>query len=197
MGIDSHAFRTSEINQLDEALTAGRNEAQTQSIEIITNFLITKSEIVTQTKQCYRAMAEIVNDSDMTSVHFKEIFNQCDSFDQKYGETIDNVWFILMEIETTLHERIEETNAKFAEKIKTMLNDFLKKVEIIFDQIKTVCVEFFKMLNEKKVDKSNELYFNLIANSSNDNVSTIDRREDLLVTRAKKWLSELLQKYEL
>lgn len=61
---------------------------------------------------------------------------------------LDEIWYKLMDLEMTLHERIDNANATFAHKIQDMLHEFIESAELYFVEISEAEAEFSDRLHE-------------------------------------------------
>lgn len=187
---DNFNDRTREISEYEEAISESRNAAQSEGIELIDIFLKEKGDFVEQMKGTNTLALN--NQIDST-----EKGSKCESLHQRYETLIDNVWYSLMEKETTLHERIEEIRQYFSANITTIVNDFMSQVQQLFAVIRIACEEYFKMIEEKiqanEIDDSELDKF--CASDRVQQLAVIDRREGDLLDQAKEWLTTHLEKY--
>lgn len=189
---DNYNVRCEEICQYEEAIAESRNAAQLEDVELIDNFLKEKNDLIDEAKSIYCAIGEM-RENDCA-----EKISECESLHQKYEILIDNVWYSLMEKETTLHERIEEVRELFASNIKTVVHQFTENVPHFFAVIRIASEEYFKMVEEKI--RANEIGDEQMEKSCemdrNQHMAVIDRREADLLFRVRDWLSTRLDKYK-
>lgn len=188
---ENYAVRCEEISQYEEAIAESRNAAQSKDVEMIDSFLKEKNDLIDQ----YRTIAEIRR-SDASGCAEKT--TECESLHQNYEILIDNVWYSLMEKETTLHERIEEVRELFASNITTVVRQFKENLPQFFAGVRIGSVEYFKMIEEKiraseindeQVQKSCEM-------DRNQHMAVIDRREADLLFQVSNWLTTRLDTYK-
>lgn len=189
---DNYNNRTREISEYEEAMSESRNAAQSEGIELIDIFLKEKDDLFEQVKCTYHHTLAKKNQMDPTKKA-----SECESSHQRYETLIDNVWYSLMEKETTLHERIEEIRQYFSTNITTIVNNFMGEVQQLFAVVRISCEEYFKMIEEKI--QTNEIDDKKLNEScTSDRVqqfSVINRREADLLDQAKEWLTTHLEKY--
>lgn len=192
---DNYNIRSQEIGQYEEACADSRNAAQSEGIEMIDNFLKERNDLIDQAKCMYCTLAEIVKHNASDSA--KKIA-ECESLYQKYEILIDNVWYSLMEQETTLHERIEEIQEYLSSNITTIVDQFVDNVQQLFAVVRIASEEYFKMIEEKILaNQINDEQLNkFCALDCAQHLAVIDRREADVVFQAKKWLSMHLDKYK-
>lgn len=68
-----------------------------------------------------------------------ELFDQ---LKRKFDQLVDETWQILMEIEISIFERVEEANIQFGHTINSMLNEFIELARTLFVQIREAELNF-------------------------------------------------------
>lgn len=190
--MDNYQIRCQEIRQYKMAISESRNAAQRESIELIDIFVKEKNDSIAVTKSAYYALAENIK------IDVAEQTNECELLHQKYETLIDNLWYSLMEKETTLHECIEEIRIYFSTNITTIVNQFMDSVQSLFAVARIASEEYFKMFEEKiHGQKINDEQLNKFCSLDRAaHSAVIDRCESDLLFQAKKWLSQRLDKYQ-
>lgn len=168
----------------------------------------------------------------MTKSHFHQInelahdsiehhHHQHDTINEKFMLAIDNIWYTLMELETTLHERINKTMIVFNGIIREIIENFIDRCNDGFACIRSACVDYIQMCIAD-VDNDSHSHnhhhsnnqFGLVSSFSlkrNDqfeqrleqkrsmqarHMNIINQRMDSLCSQAQKWLSEIMAKNE-
>lgn len=182
--------RHQEIDLYDESIARSRNAAQSEGIELIANFTAEKNDLIVQVKRVYHAMA---NSNKGNEAHSQE----CESLHQKYETLIDNVWYSLMEKETTLHERIAEVGELYSAHLNTIVNQFKKNVLPNFAGIRIASEEYFRMIGEKvkATGKADRQLMEFCESDQKQHLAVIDKRENDLLLQATKWLKTHLDTY--
>lgn len=195
LGKANYIERSQEIDLYEEAVAESRSTAQSEGIELINIFLVEKNDLIEQAKSKYHTLAQIIQEGDGDSA---ENISECESLHQKYEILIDNVWYSLMEKETTLHERIDESRESFSTNMTKIVDQFLKSVQQLFAVIRIACEEYFKMIAEKiqANEFDDEQLDGFCVSDRSQHMAVIDRREDDLLFQAKKWLSTQLEKFK-
>lgn len=196
-------------------MTNEQKEIQTKSIEMIDKFLMEKIDLIEMTKGYFHQINELAHDS------IEQHHQQHDTISEKFMLAIDNIWYSLMELETTLHERINETMIEFNETIREIIENFIDQCNERFDCIRSACVDYFRMSIADDDDDSHthshrhsNNQFGLVSwlslkrkdhfeqhleqkrSLQNRHMNIINQRMDSLCSQARKWLSEVIAKNE-
>lgn len=175
-----------EINQLDESFEKARCSVQTKSIGILNEYLAAKIEIANDTKRLMRR-----GDSSELFAH------ELDALKQHFDRITDSVWFNLIEIETLLHERINETRNVFAANIHRLIGSFLQTVRPIFEEIKIAGQEYYRLVGEK-YDR-NEFHDDVVAEAikidRNAHWETSQKIQDDFFDCVNDWMVAMLATY--
>lgn len=203
------------MKHFDKALANGRMEIQTKSIALIDKFLLEETNSIEMTKGYFHQMNELAHDP------IEQYHHQHDTISDKFMLAVDNIWFSLMELETTLHERINETIIVFNVTIREIIENFIDHCNERFDCILSACADYFRM---SFADDDNERHnhshhhsinqFGLASSFSlkrkdhfqqnfeqkrsmqNRHMNIINQRKDSLCYQARKWLSDTMAKNE-
>lgn len=214
-GIRNHQHCSTEVKHFDEALANGRKEIQTKSIALIDKFLMEKTNLIEMTKVYFHQINELGHDS------IEQHHHQHDTISEKFMLAIDNIWYSLMELETTLHERINETMIVFNVTIRQIIENFIDQCNECFDCIRSACVDYFRMsitVDDKDSHSDGHHHsnnqFGLASSFSlkrkdhfqqhleqkrsmqTRHMNIINQRMDSLCSQAQKWLSEVMAKNE-
>lgn len=208
-GIQCHDERANEIKLFDEALANSCEQVQAIGIELIDKFLGQKNDFVTNLKQTLHTMAKSTdddNDNDYDEADVDNTMNltttkttkknhrtQCDAISDNFAMVVDKIWFVLIELETSLHERIVIDSMKmFTDTIRTITENFNDKSNETFHSIRSACDAYFQ---SNATDGPPDLVNN--GTMRERHVSIINQKLDRMISRANKWLAEVTEKYEL
>lgn len=178
-GIRSYDERANEIKLFDDALATSCADIQAISIELIDKFFHQKTNAITNLNQSFQLMAKSTDNDiathrthiDVISVHFTT--------------AVDNIWYALIELETSLHERIRDSMNIFNGTVRTIIENFTDKSGQTFDIIRSACDAYFQ-----SNDASDEM-------AKERHTYIINQKRDAMCSRANKWLSEVTNGYEL
>lgn len=193
-GIECHAERANEIKLFDEALENSCHQVQAIGIKLIDTFLGQKNDFVTNLKQTLNTMAKSTDDDDddvdsNVNLTVKNARTQCDAIIDNFATVVDNIWYTLIELDTSLHERIMDSMKIFSDTIRTIIENFNDKSNETFHSIRSACDAYFQS-NAVDGPHDNETM-------RQRHVNIINQKLDLMLTRANKWLSEVIERYEL
>lgn len=177
-GIQCYNHRTNEIKLFDIALANSFDEVQAISIKLIDKFFGQKADFVMNLK----LMPTNSTDDNCTGTHQIYIDTLCGNFER----TIDTIWYSLIELETSQHERILESMNRFNDTIRTIIENFNDKCNETFIRIRSACTTYF----QSNIDSRNEAL-------KQYQFSIINHQLDLMCTKANKWLSQTIERYEL
>lgn len=182
-GIQCHDERVYEIKLFDESLSNGCDAVQTIGIQLIDTFLNAKSNFECDLRQTFELMAKSTDD-DLTNNrdHINAISNN-------FATIVDNIWYTLIELETSLHERIMDSMSIFINTIRTIIQNFNDKSNEMFNSIRSACDAYF----QSNIDSVNKT----IEEQRINHISIINHKHDVMCTRSNKWLSEIIDGYEL
>lgn len=107
-----------------------------------------KEIIFTDINRMLRKIATEVTANDKDSTNLDKQINETLQIDQQFISIVDGIWYSLMEIEISLHERIEEANSSFGDTIQDMVNDFIENAQSLFAQVRDAGIEYFDGLQE-------------------------------------------------
>lgn len=175
LGVECRDQRIADIKLFDDALAHGRKEAQRRAIQLVNGFPNIATTIATTT-----------NATTSTACH-----HQCHSgLDERYEAPLDSVWYALMEMETTLHERITESKTIFIATISQIIEIFIGKCNGLFGDIRAACEHYFQSIKSANGHDTGE------TTTKVHHMNIIDMRMDNIQSMACKWLSKLIDQYE-
>ncbi|XP_031620281.1 uncharacterized protein LOC116338888 [Contarinia nasturtii] len=116
-----------------------------------------------------------------------------DDISDNFALAIDNIWYTLIELETSLHERIIVSMKLFNDTIRTIIENFNDKSNETF-HIRSACDTYFQSYDDGYNDANNDPN-NKTTQKRHMNI--IDQKLDLMCTRANKWLEKIIEQYEL
>lgn len=188
---ENHQQRTAEICEFEEALANGRTENQLLSIQLVDEFLSEKEIFVAETKNWFNQMRELE----------KSEYDQYDSLLQKQLEmdeisgnfmaTIDSLWYALMELETSMHERTMKSFEIFNNDIQSLTENLITQSVVAFDKIQSASDEHLSSINkEKRANTKN------VETVNNNDLNVINQTRDAMQSRAENWMTELTSKYK-
>lgn len=167
-------------------------------------FLQNKAKIFTNV----RKYQEKVDNNEMTLDAYSDIM---DEFADEFNDLVHQAWKVLMKLEMTLYEQLEEAVQTFDHTLTEMVNHFIENAQGYFTQMRgleqiymenigELAHRFLTNLNIHKdstcpeelleimVDK--ETVNNALDATHDIHLQMIDNREDRLVQRAKEWLEK-------
>lgn len=180
-GVRSHEERANEIKLFDEALANSCEQAQAIGIELIDKFFGQKNDIITNLKQTFHLMAKSTDD-DLTKNR-----THIDAISDKFATVVDSIWYTLIELETSLHERLIGSMKIFNDTIRTIIENFNDKSNETFYCIRSACDAYF----QSNIDGSDD------GMAIHRHMSIINQKLDRMCSRANKWLAEVTEGYEL
>lgn len=183
-GIRCHDERIYEIKLFDRALSNGCNVVQTIGIELIDTFLNAKSNFECDLQRTFERMSTTIDDDNLTKNR-----NHINAISDNFATIVDNIWYTLIELETSLHERIMDSMNVFINTIHTIIQNFNDKCNETFNGIRSACDAYF----QSNIDNVNKT----IEEQRINHVSIINHKHDTMLCRANKWLSETIEGYEL
>lgn len=179
-GVQCHNKRANEIKLFDEALANTCNEVQSISIELIDKFFGQKADFVMNLAHAIQSMCKSTDDDIATHrIHI-------DTVGDNFAKAVDNIWYTLIELETTLHERIMDSMKIFNDTIRTIIENFNDKSNETFERIRSACEAYFQSNIDGPDDAVKQRHINII-----------NHKLDLMCSRANKWLSKTIEGYEL
>lgn len=185
-GIQCNNQRTNEIKQFDIALANSFDEIQAISIDLIDKFLHQKSDFTLNLKLALQSMQPMtINSTDdncTVAQHQTYIDTLCGNFER----SVDSIWYSLIELETSQHERILESMNRFNGTIRTIIENFNDKCNETFIRIRLACTTYFQW----NIDSRNEAL-------EQYQMNIINHQLDVMCTKANKWLSQTIERYEL
>lgn len=180
-GIQCHSKRANEIKLFDEALANTCDEIQAISIELIDKFFGQKADYVMNLAHAIQSMCKSTDDDIATHrIHI-------DTLKDNFGKAVDTIWYTLIELETSLHERIMDAMKIFNDTVCSIIENFNDKSNETFDRIRSSCDAYFQSNMDGPVDTMNH----------QRHINIINHKLDLMCSRANKWLSETIEGYEL
>lgn len=192
-GIQCHDERANEIKLFDEALANSCEQVQAIGIELIDKFLGKKNDFVTNLKQTLHTMAKSTDDNVNIDNNDENLTTKnrtnCDAISDNFEMVVDNTWYTIIELETSLHERIMDSMKMFTDTIRTLIENFNDKSNETFHNIRSACDAYFQLNATDGLD-DNET-------ARQQHMSIINQKLDRMYSRANKWLSEVIEKYEL
>lgn len=218
LGVECRVQRIAEIKRFDEALAYGRKEVQRRAIQLVNSFSNQASTIGTANNDTSMTMATATITTTTPTIATDDItaaatvsniaFTRTSSLDgnndanekpqrqyhnvldERYEAPLDSVWYALMELETTLHERITESKTIFIATISQIIENFIGKCSELFGCIQTASEYYFQSIKSADGHDTGE------AITKVHHVSTIDMRMDKIQSLAYKWLSKVIDQYE-
>lgn len=171
----------------------GRKEAQHNAIQLVNRC----SNIATTTASNATTIAISRTESVGNSLFFpsakpdeKTNRQQHNLLDERYEARFDSIWYALMELETTLHERITESKTIFIATISHIIENFIEKCSESFECMRTACENYFQTI-EPVDGHSNDGIM-----TKDHHLSTIHMRMDQIQSLANKWLWKVIDQYE-
>lgn len=184
-GIQCNTERTNEIKLFDVALANSFDEIQAISIDLIDEFFGRKAAFASDLKlaaQSSLPTSSTADDNCVATHQTNHIDTLCDNFER----TVDSIWYNLIELETSQHERILETMNRFNETLRTIIENFNDKCNETSARIRLACTTYF----QSNIDSRNEAL-------EQYQISIINHQVDAMRTKANKWLSHTIERYEL
>lgn len=182
-GIECYNRRTSEIKLIDEALANSFDEVQAISIKLMDKFFSQKAAFTMHPALAVQSFKCSLTDANCSvTTHPTDIDTLCDNFKR----SIDSIWYSLIELETSQHERILDSMNHFNDTIRTIIENFNDKCNETFIRIRSACTIYF----QSNIDSRNETL-------EQYQISIINHRLDVMCTKANKWLSQTIERYDL
>lgn len=126
-----------------------------------------------------------------------------DAFDKRNEALLDSVWYALMELESLLHERINESTRIFITTISNIIESFIGQCNQLFECIRTACEYYFQSIGltatadvTNDEDDSNSGFHGNVTIAWDHHMSIINKREETLQLLANKWLAKVIEQYE-
>lgn len=155
-----------------------------------------------------RKYQEQVDNNYMT---LDEYSDMVDISSEEFEEVVHNTWKVLMNIEMTLYEQLEEAVQTFDQTLTEMMNYFIENAQGYFTQMRSleqtymeniaeVANRYLTNLNIHKdsvcpeelleIMTDKESLNNALDATHDTHLQLIDNREDRLVHRAREWLEK-------
>lgn len=103
---------------------------------------------MTQIKQMSGKISDESDKEGADGSIIAECYSKINELSNSFESLIDETWYSLMDLEMTLHERIDEANATFAHTIQDMLYEFVENAQLFFVEITEAESEFSDRLHE-------------------------------------------------
>lgn len=181
-GIHCNNQRTNEIKLFDGALANSFDEVQAISIDLIDKFFSQKADFASNLELAMQSLATGPTDDNCVATHQTSV----DTVRGNFERTVDSIWYNLIELETSQHERILETMGRFNDTIGTIIENFNDKCNETSTRIQLACTTYF----QSHIDSRNEAL-------EQYQISIINHQLDAMCTKANKWLSQTIERYEL
>lgn len=120
---------------------------------------------------------------DNANLSIEKINKDIYALNDEYTLMLDEAWYALMDLEMTLHERIDEANASFAHTIQDMLFEFVENAQLYFVEITEAEGEFSNRLHElisaclNRESASEELHLELRKVRRNNSLRASEQQE--------------------
>lgn len=155
-----------------------------------------------------RKHQEEVDNNDLTLDEYSDVI---DVLSEEFSQLIHQTWKVLMKIEMTLYEQLEEAVQTFDHTLTEMVNTFVENAQGYFTQMRSleqtyleniaeVANRYLTNLNIHKdavcpeelaeIMGDKEALNNALDATHDTHLQLIDNREDRLVHRAKEWLEK-------
>lgn len=155
-----------------------------------------------------RKHQEEVDNNDLTLDEYSDVI---DALSEEFSQLIHQTWKVLMKIEMTLYEQLEEAVQTFDHTLTEMVNTFVENAQGYFTQMRSleqtyleniaeVSNRYMTNLNIHKdsvcpeelveIMSDKEVLNNALDSTHDTHLQLIDNREDRLVHRAKEWLEK-------
>lgn len=180
-GIQSNEEHANEIKLFDEAFANNCKQVKTIGIELIDKFLGQRNDFVTNLKQAFHLMAKSTDD-DST-----ENRAHVDALSDNFEMAVDNIWYTLIELESSLHERIMDSTKLFNHTVRTIIENFNDKSNETFRSIRSASDAYFQSNSD---DLDNGI-------TRQRHLTIINQKLDIMCNKANKWLIEVTEKYKL
>lgn len=134
---------------------------------LVNPFLETKEINMAKIKELNTQISNEGEKEDANDSIITECYAKINELTGDFETLIDETWYSLMDLEMTLHERIDESNATFAHTIQDMLYEFVENAQLYFVEITEAESEFSDRLHElvtnylSKQSSSDDLHPNL------------------------------------
>lgn len=131
-----------------------------------------------------------------------------DAFDKRNEAPLDSVWYALMELESMLHERINDSTKIFIATISNIIESFVGQCSQLFECTRTACEYYFQSIGQTAAAADDD---NDDGDDDDDNdsgshgngtitrdhhMSIIDIRMETVQLLANKWLAKVIDQYE-
>ncbi|XP_017780302.1 PREDICTED: dynein regulatory complex subunit 3-like [Nicrophorus vespilloides] len=207
-------IRKEEVAQFFKITEGAKLNNQTESIEHMEAFMQIKDDMFKTIRSHKVAFLE-------GKLSMQDYNTMIEEYKKTYYEAIHTTWTTLMGLEVTMFEQLEETNQVFEQSLTEMINNFIEMAQGYFAQMRSLQQTYTELISEMATRylttttlssrmiipldiaplfMDRDTLMNAIAASHDLHLLAIDNREDMLVRRAKTWLSNLvndLQKDEI
>lgn len=214
LGLEKHEIRLNELKIFKTCVVSAKLKVQEEAQQVVQDYLTIKVEIFAKAREYLTKIeTETSNTLDDPSEELIEISEKFQMLTMDLFEILDGKWEILMGLENSLFERVEESNTHFGHTIAEMMNEFIEQAQTLFVQLRDAESNFcdslqeavtryitFKMASKDEQSVPKELQeclddkdaiMNLIAGMRDLHMQRIDAREDKLISRARGWISDL------
>lgn len=183
----THSALMNEIDQLDESFGKSRERLQADSICIVNEYIGRKSEIASITK---RRLKEDEDD---------DIELELDDLKDQFDEITDGVWYTLNEMETLMHERIEEIRKIFSKNVREVIEGLLQSLRPIFEEIKIAGQEYYLVITKKyeQNQQQSTVIDEAIKTDRTAHWETSQRIQDDFFDCVSGWMVKMLDQYEM
>lgn len=185
--VECHEQRCNEINEFTEALAFGRKGVQLQGIQLVGRFLSEKNSFVAETSKRFHAMHTLVQAAPSNVDAIIKHRNGIDEISANFMAAVDNIWYLLMELETSLLERTTKSYSVFNGVVQAMIESVIEKCNTTFDRIRLACNDYFQSVALKRTGDED---------TKNRHLDIFNQRHETMLGRAKKWLFEITSKHE-
>ncbi|XP_025832524.1 dynein regulatory complex subunit 3-like [Agrilus planipennis] len=205
-GQEQYVLRQEEIAQYENTVKTAKGEGQRQSIKMMEDFLEKKNEVFEIVKNLGKQLEEKIIDQDEYNEALQEI---SDSF----NNDLHQIWKSSMKFEVTIFGQMEEVNQLFDISLTDLLNNFVEGAQAVFSELRSLQANYNENITEIMtrmvgpkgpnpdadippeaehlfVDK--DTLGNALGGTHDIHMQTIDAREDLLIGRARSWLSNIV-----
>lgn len=124
-----------------------------------------------------------------------ELWTSKKSTESELTNAIEEAWTQLMEMEIQLFENIEDITKSFEFIVADLINDFVKDVQSLFDQIQEAISAFAENLQQLLTsgEEKSEISPEFVLNWWKDQKKVINKREFILQERAREWAANLIE----
>ncbi|KAL4712059.1 hypothetical protein ACJJTC_003726 [Scirpophaga incertulas] len=202
---EAYKNRQNEIKLFKDLVDNALEESVKKSKDIVDQFEKKKKPLVDQ-------MNEIIQKFTSKQATIEELEPTLIDLGESFNEILYDLWKNLMMTEMQLYEQCEESRVQFAVNIAEMITQLMEESRNAFgawresegvwsmSQFESLSKNLGKKnmlgdvpleLHEVMMDR--DLLMNLVAQSTDNHMRFIDARDDLLTTRAAKWMDDLVQ----